>query len=731
MPLRFPRPVVPVIAIGMAAIWVAAATVPAGADEVRQQEWWIGKLHVGQAWKLSRGGGVTVAILSDGVDATQADVDGSVTVGPDYTNSNETTSTYVGLQGTAIASLIAGHGHGAGDASGIIGIAPRARILSVRVTLDVTDPALDSATTGVGLPDAIAAGIQYAVAHGAKVIDLPLDPGEPNPAQLAAIPLPYGTTTPPQTAGITAAAGGSPAEQAAIAYALKKRVVLVAPAGDDGAGANAPNYPAAYPGVISVGAFGANFVKAPYSVRQPYVTLTAAGENVMAADSDGGYATVSSTNAASAVVTGIVALIRSRFPQLSVAQIRHVLTSSTVFRPTGGRQDGSGYGTVDAGRALAAAAALAAPARERAGFGALARSQPAAPAVLTVTSNALVPRVLRAAIIAAAVLILLLALIGAYAAAGRRRERQRAAATADWGRSAPSTYSPHGASDADRMLEFFAAPTGDPTAAAGPFPQFQVTATPTSGFPVGQASARPAPPPPARPAAEPATAAPAGPATGEHPQVGGWVPLGPASRAQSRPPRVSGAPPWEPAPEPDSELPWAAVPEPSRTSRRPSVPAPDLGAESAWPRAANPASAPPDGQAWENLTASARAVRAMPEDGLPPPPRPSAPPAAPSSPSPAPAASAAPSPAPAPPLAKRTAPPPASRHAAASPTSPAAATPSGSLWEAASWPRSPSGTDWETAGSESGPDPTSDDEQALGWRSGAQTETFPAIGEDS
>ena len=120
-----------------------------------------------------------MAVLSDGVNSTQADLAGSVAVGPDYTNTNETASTYVGLQGTPIASLIAGHGSGTGGTSGVIGVAPQARILSVRVTLDVRDPALDSATTGAGLPDAIATGIRYAVAHHAKVIDLPLDPASP------------------------------------------------------------------------------------------------------------------------------------------------------------------------------------------------------------------------------------------------------------------------------------------------------------------------------------------------------------------------------------------------------------------------------------------------------------------------------------------------------------------------------------------------------------------------
>ena len=128
--------------------------------------------------------------------------------------------------------------------------------------------------------------------------------------------------------------------------------MLVAPAGDDGASTDAVNFPAAYRGVISAGAFNSAFTKAPFSSHRPYVTLTAAGDGVIAANGTQGYALVSSTAAASAVVAGIVALIRTQFPALSPAQVTSALTQSTVFRRPGGQQDGSGAGTVDAAAAL-------------------------------------------------------------------------------------------------------------------------------------------------------------------------------------------------------------------------------------------------------------------------------------------------------------------------------------------------------------------------------------------
>ena len=265
-----------------------------------------------------------------------------------------------------MAGLIAGHGHGAGGAEGITGIAPGARILSVQVTLEYNDP-LDSdrAVTGQ-LPAAIAAGIRYAVAHGATVISLPLDPSAMGGAGAA-----------------PAAADRSQAERAAVEYAISRGVLLVAPAGDNGDGGNAVNYPAAYPGVLAVGATARDGDLAPFTNTGSYVALTAPGAagpavamasgatagppvGLTVAAPDGGYQTLASTDMASALTAGVAALIRGRYPWLTAAEVAGAIEDGATAPASGSAAAGSrtvagrGHGALNAGTALARAAAVAA-----------------------------------------------------------------------------------------------------------------------------------------------------------------------------------------------------------------------------------------------------------------------------------------------------------------------------------------------------------------------------------
>ena len=550
MPLRFPRPITALIATGTAAICVCLSAMPASADQVRNQEWWLGSLHITAAWGASQGSGVTVAVLSDGVAASNADLAGAVTTGAVPTRFPIAAGQYFGEQGTPIASLIAGRGHGPAGGAGIVGVAPKSRILSIAVTLPPDDPQLTQSSVAAAIPAAIATGIRYAVNHGATVIDLPIDAGQAASSG---------------TAGATAAAGGSAAEQAAVGYALAHNVVLVAPAGDNQAAGDAPNYPAAYRGVIAVGAFNSAFSKPAWSSHQSYVALTGPGANVIAADNAGGYQAMNSTSAASAVVSGAVALIRSRYPGLTVAEVRQVLITTTSYRRAGGLANGSGYGAVNAARAMTAAASLAAPPGKRADAGALPREPPAA-APPPASQQSIGAQILRAAEISGALLLVLLLLIVGYAATGRRRPRRQPVIAAEWTHRHGQSRYPHGASDADRMLELFTAPApapsrvldapprrndwyGQPAVGGGRWPGGDrgvfapAAGRDPDGLPGHQTGGRVADEPAASGVSD-----------------GGWLSHGPASRAVSRRASVSGAPPWEPAAAPDGELPWAAPP---------------------------------------------------------------------------------------------------------------------------------------------------------------------------
>jgi Subtilase family len=585
--LRFPRPVILTTAIGLAVAWAALSIGAASADQVRQGEWWLGALHVAQAQQTTQGAGVTIALLDTGVDPAQADLAGSVIPGPDFTKSGEKLgSQFYGIHGTAMASLIVGHGHGQGDADGVLGVAPAAKLLSVRVALDAGDPLLDESSAVSALPGAIADGIRYAVNNGAQVIDLPLDPGQ-SVNSLVATPTPAPAPNTPLTpleAAQQTAAGGSAAEQSAVAYALSKGVVLVAPGGDNGAGTDDPNFPADYHGVISVGAFDSSFTKAAFSSHQSYVTLTAAGSGMTAATPTG-YTTVSSTSAASAIVTGIAALIKSEYPQLTPAQITQALTTSTAF-PGTGITDGSGHGTADAARALAAAKTIAGPGLGRADAGAVSRANPGAPSVPFI-SQAMEPKIKRDGLLSGAVLVILLVPIIIYALMRRRRRKARLAGRPEHEQTVRAPYAAQsGDSQAEQMLQYFAAvPPQAESAVSGPQEPVgaaQQAAAGTAGRGRGSGVA--------------------GRAFGDGGQQAPEEtarrflrsPLGQSRRPAARPPKVSGTPPWEPAPKPDTELPWAASPPPALPRRAPvPLPAPSApAAESLWARAATGAAAP-------------------------------------------------------------------------------------------------------------------------------------------
>lgn len=215
-----------------------------------------------------------------------------------------------------MASLIAGHGHGANNAAGVMGLAPKAKILPVRV-----------AETGSKITTATwAAGVRYAVDQGASVINLSFGDDSGYPGSKGA---------------------------AAIAYAQKHNVVVVSATGND---SGTVTYPAALPGVVAVSGVDKDLSFWSDS-NTGKVTVAAPGVELAQADpiTKSGYAVADGTSGSAAYVSAIVALLRSKYPDLTAGQIINRLVKSASFLNNTGKKAPDkelGYGIARPGSAL-------------------------------------------------------------------------------------------------------------------------------------------------------------------------------------------------------------------------------------------------------------------------------------------------------------------------------------------------------------------------------------------
>jgi type VII secretion-associated serine protease mycosin len=318
-----------------AAVFLAA---PAGADTVRDTEAWVlDAVNVQPAWSITQGQGSVVAVIDSGVNPDVSDLKGSVITGTDFSGvSTPSTDRYWGVHGTWMASLIAGHGHG--DASGIIGMAPAARVLSIRVITDQFDPnyrTYEHEPASQGQSE-LAAAITYAVRRGADVISMSLGYSEQ-----------------------------SRVVRDALQYAYNHDVLVVASAGNSGqqsgtsqTGQAPYSFPADYPGVLAVGAVNRAGSPASFSSDNLSVQVVAPGVRVPAQGRDGQYWIVSGTSPACALTAGVAALIKAKYPHLTDTQVISAITGSTTSRPPHGYNTEVGFGEVDAAAALQAAGRL-------------------------------------------------------------------------------------------------------------------------------------------------------------------------------------------------------------------------------------------------------------------------------------------------------------------------------------------------------------------------------------
>ncbi|MEV5568661.1 S8 family serine peptidase [Spirillospora sp. NPDC052269] len=312
----------------------------AWADPVRDaQEPAFTAMDVPSAWKITRGAGVTVGIVDSGVQTGQPELAGQVTTGPDMLANVDGRTKPARLHGTSMAMLIAGKGRGPGGGDGVIGVAPKSRILAVRAIAEPEDASYRTYKTTDKGEGATARGIRYVVDHGADVINLSIGRYDEQPD-----------------------------ERDAIGYAVSKGVVVIAAVGNDGdkrsgfdgKGYAPYSYPASYPGVIAVAATNQRHVRAGFSNRNFSVLVAAPGVSLPGVGPEhGAYYVTDGTSDSTALVSGIAALIRSKHPRLAPALVAQALVAST---PDGGASyDASlGHGEVNAVKALNAADRLAA-----------------------------------------------------------------------------------------------------------------------------------------------------------------------------------------------------------------------------------------------------------------------------------------------------------------------------------------------------------------------------------
>jgi type VII secretion-associated serine protease mycosin len=290
------------------ALVLASAPTAIASDGARAAEWPLAAYQAkSKVWPNSTGKGVVVAVIDSGVRATHVDLTGQVLPGVDLVhggNGQRDYGTGVG-HGTAMASIIAGHGHGPDGEDGIMGLAPGAKILPIGVA------------PGSGDTDSVlASAIRYAVDHGASVINLSL--GAP---------------------------GGNYQEQEqAISYAESHNVVVVACSGNTGT--DEDDYPASFPGVVSVGGVDQNGHIWNGSTSSSHLTVTAPAVGIVS-DTNGSDTQMfkgDGTSYSAAYVSAIAALIRSAYPKLTQGQVVDFIIKGADHSPVGSAAHNSTWG---------------------------------------------------------------------------------------------------------------------------------------------------------------------------------------------------------------------------------------------------------------------------------------------------------------------------------------------------------------------------------------------------
>jgi type VII secretion-associated serine protease mycosin len=335
-----------------------------------------------RVWPLTRGAGVTVAVVDTGVDAQTPQLAGKVQRGVDVTapRRGPADSDCYG-HGTFLAGIIAATSV---PGTGVAGVAPDVSILPIRCATTAAANAPGALT-----PESMALGIRQAVDSGAQVVNLSAS-----------------TTVPDATLA------------GAVQYAASHDVLIVASAANSAQQGDPVTYPAAFPGVIAVGAVDSTGKRADFSQTGPFLSLVAPGVDVTSVGPGGiGHWQGSGTSYAAPFVAGTAALVRAYRPALTAAQVKHRL-EATANHPAAALPDpGLGWGTVNP---MAAVTALLP--EEGAAGPPVTVSPPAARHPQVRAPDELGPLLAVLGVLGAAIFAFVLVRISRLSRAGRRRK---------------------------------------------------------------------------------------------------------------------------------------------------------------------------------------------------------------------------------------------------------------------------------------------------------------------
>ncbi|TDE29553.1 S8 family serine peptidase [Actinomadura sp. 6K520] len=284
---------------------------PAGqpASAITVEPWAQRRLDFEQAWPITRGKGVTVAVVDSGIDTGHPQLRNKVAASFDATKT--TTDDCIG-HGTQVAGIIAASDMRSRDIP-FVGVAPQVRLLNAKWSSG------QSTNDNTMLPKAIA----WAADQGAKVINVSAD------------------------------APDTPALRLAVRKAQRKDALIVASAGNvaqDQRGKESASYPASYRGVLSVAAVDEAGTIANFSNLKTRVDVSAPGQNVISTLGDGYVGGLQGTSFGAPYASGVAALVRARHPKLTYQQV----IDRILITAEGGNGQGSGYGMISPLQAVSA-----------------------------------------------------------------------------------------------------------------------------------------------------------------------------------------------------------------------------------------------------------------------------------------------------------------------------------------------------------------------------------------